>query len=127
VRSAIELGLLPEHLAALKTAYGEKMRAMCAALREFLPPGIEFRTPEGGYFIWLRLPEALDARALLEAAKARNVEFMPGTRFSSRGALTHFLRLSFAFYDAPDLRRGVERLAALIREQCSHARPDASR
>lgn len=115
VRSAIALGLLPGHLDFLRAVYGGKMRVMCAALREHLPPGVEFRTPEGGYFLWLKLPGALDAGALLEAARARHVDFMPGTRFSSRGALAGFLRLSFAFYDSPDLRQGVERLAAAMK------------
>jgi DNA-binding transcriptional MocR family regulator len=114
VRSAIELGLLSGHLAELKAAYAPRMQAMCAALREHLPGDIEFLTPEGGFFVWLSLPEAIEARVLLQAAKTRNVEFMPGPRFSSRGGLTHHLRLSFAFYDEPDLLQGIERLAAAI-------------
>nr|MCU0540425.1 hypothetical protein [Desulfobacterales bacterium] len=78
---------------------------------------IEFAAPEGGFFIWVRLPEGSDAQALLPLAQDRLVEFMPGPRFSSREGLGGFIRLSFAFYDPPELIAGVERLAAVIRSR----------
>jgi 2-aminoadipate transaminase len=117
VRSAIELGLLTAHLTRLRHTYSARMATMCAALRTHLAGRIAFVEPEGGFFIWVRLPEGTDAQALLPRAKAHQVEFVPGARFSSRGGLSDFMRLSFAFYDTPDLIAGVERLAAVIRSQ----------
>lgn len=114
VRSAMELGLLNKHLALLKDTYSRRMLAMCAALRRRLPASVRFTEPAGGFFIWLELPGEMDAAALLDKAIARKVEFMPGFKFSSRKELTNFLRLSFAYYDTPDLLEGVERLAAVI-------------
>ncbi len=114
VRSAIELGLLTAHLSRLRETYSERMAAMCAALRTHLSGRIEFIEPEGGVFIWVRLPEGTDAQELLARAKARHVEFVPGRRFSNREGLADFIRLSFAFYDTPELITGVERLAAVI-------------
>jgi 2-aminoadipate transaminase len=114
VRSALELGLLNENLARLKDIYSRRMLAMAAALRRRLPPSVRFVEPAGGFFIWLALPEGLDAGALLAKAIERKVEFMPGIQFSSRGELTNFLRLSFAYYETPDLLEGIERLAGAI-------------
>jgi DNA-binding transcriptional MocR family regulator len=114
VRSAMELGLVDENLSLLKQTYSRRMQAMCAALRSKLPASVHFTEPAGGFFIWLTLPEGMDAAALLARAVARNVEFMPGPKFSSRQGLKNCLRLSFAYYDTPDLLEGVERLAAVI-------------
>jgi len=116
VRSAVELGLLNENLARLKDTYSRRMQAMCAALRRRLPESVQFVDPAGGFFIWLALAAGMDADRLLAKAIERNVEFMPGFKFSSRQGLKNFLRLSFAYYDTPDLLEGVERLAAVIAE-----------
>lgn len=114
VLSALELGLVEKNLAAFKETYGRRMQAMCAALRDRLPQSARFIDPAGGFFIWVELPESADTLTLLTTALAQNVEFMPGARFSSRQGLKNCMRLSFAFYDTPDLLKGTERLAAVI-------------
>jgi DNA-binding transcriptional MocR family regulator len=114
VTSAMELGLLDENLTLLKDTYSRRMQAMCTALRRRLPESVQFADPAGGFFIWLALAEGMDAAGLLSKAIERNVEFMPGYKFSSREGLRNFMRLSFAYYDTPDLLEGVERLAAVI-------------
>jgi len=116
VRSAMELGLLNENLAHLKDTYSRRMQAMCAALRSQMPDSIRFTEPSGGFFLWLSLPEGRDTLEFLPKAKKRNVEFMPGPKFSSRQGLKNCLRLSFAYYDTPDLLKGIERLVAVIGE-----------
>ena len=117
VRSAMELGLMDENLAFLKETYSHRMQVMCAALRSRLPASVRFAEPAGGFFIWLVLPEGTDTLQLLPKAIERNVEFMPGPKFSSRQGLKNCLRLSFAYYDTPDLLEGIERLAAVIGER----------
>jgi DNA-binding transcriptional MocR family regulator len=116
VLSALELGLAEENLRLLKDTYSRRMQAMCAALRRRLPGSVRFTRPQGGFFVWLELPAGMDAGLLLPKAVARNVEFMPGAKFSSRASLKNFLRLSFAYYETPELLEGVERLAAVIAE-----------
>jgi DNA-binding transcriptional MocR family regulator len=114
VTGAMELGLLDENLALLKDTYSRRMQAMCTALRRRLPESVQFADPTGGFFIWLALAEGMDAAGLLAKAIERNVEFMPGHKFSSRQGLNNFLRLCFAYYDTPDLLEGVDRLSAVI-------------
>jgi DNA-binding transcriptional MocR family regulator len=103
------------NLELLKSTYARRMQSMCAALRSRLPGPVQFTDPAGGFFIWLTLPEGTDTPALLSKARKRNVEFMPGPRFSNRQALKNCLRLSFAYYDTPELIEGVERLSEAIR------------
>ena len=114
VRSALELGLAEENLRLLKDTYSRRMLAMCAALRRRLPETVRFTDPAGGFFVWLALPETMDTGDLLAKAITRNVEFMPGIKFSSREGLKNCLRLSFAYYEMPELLEGVERLAGVI-------------
>jgi 2-aminoadipate transaminase len=115
VQSVLELGLQDQHLVALRRAYLERATALGDALRRHLPPTIEFDAAGGGFFLWLRLPESLDARALLPIARAQHVGFQPGAAFSCTGALHNRARLCFAYYDCDDLRTGAIRLAAVLR------------
>jgi DNA-binding transcriptional MocR family regulator len=114
VRSALELGLVDDNLALLKETYSRRKLAMCEVLRRKMPASVRFTEPSGGFFVWLALPEGTDTVDLLPRAFERNVEFMPGPKFSSRLGLKNCLRLSFAYYDTPDLLEGIERLAAVI-------------
>lgn len=114
VRSALELGIQAEHLAQLKTIYRRRIVTMCRALRQQLPASVTFTEPDGGFFVWLCLPEDIDAGALVDDARRHNVGFEPGLSFSSRRQLRNYARLSFAYYDTAAIEEGVERLAQVI-------------
>jgi DNA-binding transcriptional MocR family regulator len=115
VQSALELGLQLDHLVNLKTMYGQRMVFLSAALRRHLGNFISFSEPSGGFFIWLRLPEQIDAQALLSEARQHNVGFQPGVRFSSQQSLKNYIRLCFSFYDTPELETAAGRLADVLR------------
>lgn len=116
VRSAIELGLQEQYLQQLRTLFAERITAMDAALRRELPSWVDFTTPTGGYFYWLRLPKEIDTNTLLPAAEAAQVGFRPGNKFSSVNGLRNYLRLSFSYFDQALLVEGVERLAAVLKQ-----------
>jgi DNA-binding transcriptional MocR family regulator len=115
VRVVLEEGWQDEYLAHLRTTYRERIQVLGAALRRELGDAAHFVEPQGGYFFWLRLAGQRDAAALLEQAAAYAVGFRPGVRFSSRAGLRHYLRLSFAYYDSPQLEEGARRLGRLVR------------
>lgn len=77
-------------------------------------PSLTFSEPDGGYFIWSRLPNGTDAEALLAKAEQHKVGFQPGIKFSSMKGLRNYLRFSFAYYGADDLVEGIERLAKVL-------------
>ena len=116
VRSAIETGLQQVHLEHLKTVYSKRMRALSYALRQHLPNTFSFTESGGGFFLWLGLPDGVDAEEVLHEARRQNVGFQPGGKFSSRQGLKKYLRLSFSFYDTPQLEEGVMRLAHVLKE-----------
>ncbi len=86
--------------------------AMLEALERELPDA-RWSRPQGGYFVWLELPEGADAGALLERATAAGVTFVPGADF---GGAPNTARLAFSFVSPDEIREGVRRLAALVRE-----------
>lgn len=116
MRSAIELGLLEKQLTNLKSVYHRRKIALCKALRELLPASIRFIEPDGGFFIWLEFSDNVDTEKLLAAARRHNVGFLPGFKFSGNRGLKNYLRLSFAYYDVPELTEGARRLGKVIAE-----------
>ncbi len=114
VRSMIELGLLEQYLAQLRTTFRRRAQALSEALSTLEPLGVTFEAPQGGYFVWVTLPPGVSSAALLEQAVRAGVRFQPGNRFSPDETQGQHARLCFAYYDEGDLREGVRRLAAAL-------------
>lgn len=112
VRSLLEMGWQDEFLAHLKAVYQSRAAALSRALRHHLPDDVQFVEPEGGFFIWARLPQVADTAVLLEGLRPYHVAYHPGRKFSAEQGLRQYLRLSFAFYDEAALEEGVRRLKA---------------
>ncbi len=117
VRSALELGLQQRHLDRLRQVYAGRLAALDTALQAELAGRLFYRRPQGGFFIWARLADGLDAEVLMATAQAHGVDFRPGVRFSSQGGLRDSVRLCFAYYDEERLAEGVIRLAEAIATQ----------
>lgn len=110
---------IPEHLdghiAELKRIYGGRREVMLAALAREMPEGVRWTTPDGGFFIWLTLPEGLDAGRLRPQARERGVEFLPGETCYADGSGKNTIRLSFSFADEPQIEEGIRILAEVVR------------
>jgi len=113
--SAIEMGLQHDQLTTLKTTYTKRKIALSHALEKHLPGSVRFAEPDGGFFIWLVFPEGLDSGAILAEARRNNVGYLPGVKFSSRRGLINCARLSFSYFDIPQLEEGAQRLAGVIK------------
>ncbi len=105
-------GNFEPNLERVSTLLCARRDAMLEALGRELPDA-RWSQPQGGYFIWLELPEGSDAGALLERATAAGVTFVPGTDF---GGAPNTARLAFSFVSPDEIKEGVRRLAALVRE-----------
>jgi 2-aminoadipate transaminase len=116
IRSAIELGLLEKQLINLKSVYRKRKIALSKALRELLPDSVHFVEPDGGFFIWLEFADHIDTVQMLAAARQHKVGFLPGIKFSSQNGLSNCARLSFAYFDIPELEEGARRLAKVLLE-----------
>lgn len=118
-----ESGRLEEHWQEVRRAGRERLRAVIDACERELPPGTRFTRPAGGMSLWVRLPEPLDAAALLDRAAAQGVAYLPGRYFAVAREERSSLRLSFAGLEPDEIRRGVAILGRLFREELGKARP----
>lgn len=97
--------------------YSGRRDAMLAALEQYLPEGISYTRPAGGFFIWLTLPEGIDTYALLQEGVQAGVIFIPGSAFSPGNPVSHTLRLAFCAVDEATITEGVKRLSMLLRRK----------
>ncbi|NJC68914.1 PLP-dependent aminotransferase family protein [Planosporangium thailandense] len=95
-------------------ALGERSRLLADALRKHLPDA-RFTEPDGGYFLWVDLPEDVDVDKLVPAATARGVAVVKGSDFLLEGG-RHSLRLAYSAVTSDQVEEGVRRLAAAVAE-----------
>jgi len=111
VHEFLRRGLLEPSLERVSGLLRERRDAMLEALDRELVGQARWNRPEGGYFLWLDLPEELDASELLGRAVEAGVTFVPGVDF---GGPPNSMRLAFSFVSPAEIDEGVSRLARLV-------------
>jgi 2-aminoadipate transaminase len=108
---------MDEHIARLIGVYREKRDTMLAGLEAGLGREASWTRPEGGFFVWVRLPAGTDPDRLRALAAERQVSYVAGPAFypADDGAGAEHLRLAFSFADVPGIAEGTVRLAEAIR------------
>jgi 2-aminoadipate transaminase len=106
-------GAITRSIETVKGALRERRDALCAALERELPEA-RFRPPEGGYFLWVDLPDGTDVAQLAAAAKERGLVFVPGTDFLLEGG-ERSLRLAYSGVTVDQIDEGIGRLADAYR------------
>jgi DNA-binding transcriptional MocR family regulator len=106
-----------DNLGALTEVYRGRRDAMFDALGEHFPSDAAWTTPQGGFYVWARLPSWIDTKAMLAAAVERRVAYVPGTAFYPDGRGTNELRLAFSHPPEGRIREGIARLGALIEDE----------
>lgn len=121
--AVLRMGLFDAHLQTLRASYRAKIDAILDAADRFLAPvgGIEWMRPEGGLYVWVRLPEHVDSGLrgpLFDRAVEEGVLYVPGEccyPAEGRPAARNMLRLSFGALSCARIRQGMEALARAIR------------
>ena len=113
-------------LGALVDVYRGRRDACLAALERHFPAGATWTRPAGGFYVWVTIPEA-DTKALLPAAVARGVAYVPGTAFYADGSGRDRLRLAFCYPPEDAIEEGVRRLGELLAGLPVEAAPADSR
>ncbi|MGS0688197.1 aminotransferase-like domain-containing protein [Nakamurella sp. GG22] len=99
---------------AYRQTYAERRDAMLTALEAHMPPGTTWTHPDGGFYVWVTLPEGFDAAAMLPRAVTARVAYVPGNAFYADGLGSRQLRLSYCFPTSERIVEGVRRLAGVL-------------
>ena len=97
--------------------YRRRRDVMLEALAEYLPREATWTEPNGGLFIWARMPDYIDTTDLLARALRENVAFVPGRAAYLDGRGGSEMRLNFSGITEDDIREGVRRIGKIVREQ----------
>jgi 2-aminoadipate transaminase len=114
-------GFLDQHVKLIRQVYRERRDAMLHALQEYFPPEVTWTHPKGGLFLWVTMPEGTDSQALLRAALAENVAFVPGDSFYPSTGSGHeggrHMRLNFSHSQPEQIHEGIRRLCVAVKRQ----------
>jgi 2-aminoadipate transaminase len=120
VAEVIKDGFLDRHVPTIRALYKAQCRAMLAALaQEMQGLDVQWNRPDGGMFLWVRLPEGMNAVALLPKAVDAGVAFVPGAAFYAQAPDPRTLRLSFVTSSEAQIHLGIAALAQAIRDMAS--------
>lgn len=102
------------HVQQLLAVYRRRRDTMVQVLRETLPPGVDFTHPQGGLFLWVELPDNIQANELLKECLKDNVAFVPGDSFFPNGGVKNTLRLNYSNMPEDRIEIGIKNLSAAI-------------
>lgn len=110
----LQHGGYDRHLRKLRYALEDQQRAMLGAIARYFPSQTRVSQPEGGYFLWLELPEQVDTLQLFKTALAQGISIAPGPIFSPTRRFRHCIRLNYggAWNDASD--KAMQALGRII-------------
>ena len=103
-----------EQIKDFRELYRERRDATLGALSAMMPPGCHWTRPAGGFYVWLRLPDGINAKAMLPRAISSRVAYVPGTGFYADGSGGQYARLCYSLPDPDRIGEGVRRLASVI-------------
>jgi len=117
---AIDRGVLDRNVKRVRELYRRRRDVMLAALERAFPDpdmGVGWTRPQGGLFLWVRLPHGLDSLQLLTEAIEQRVAFVPGAPFHPDGSGANTLRLNFSHADEAHIDEGIARLGRVVVRQ----------
>ncbi len=112
----LELNDIDVQIARIVETYRSRRDTAIRTMEEVFPDSIAFTRPQGGLFIWVELPEYLNARELLERCIEHNVAFVPGGAFFPNSSRENTLRINFSFMDEGLIEQGLTTMGEVIRE-----------
>jgi 2-aminoadipate transaminase len=110
-------GFLEQHVRKIRQVYHERRDVMLNAMARYFPEEIQWTRPQGGLFLWVTLPDYLDAAAILEKAVAHKVAFVPGTAFYPDGSGHNTCRFNFSNAQPEQIEAGIQRLGEVLAKE----------
>ncbi|MFL5761062.1 MAG: PLP-dependent aminotransferase family protein [Thermomicrobiales bacterium] len=117
---------LEDHIEKLKGIYQRRRDVMLDALDRHMPAGTTWTNPDGGFFIWVSFPEAIDAGRMLPQVRERGVDYLAGATCYADGSGTNQFRLSFSFTTEDQIKQGIAIIGEIAKGELLEARGGGS-
>jgi 2-aminoadipate transaminase len=114
-------GFLDQHVKHICDVYRERRDVMLESLEEYMPEGVTWTRPQGGLFLWVRVPESCDTTKMFPAAVRNKVAYVPGDSFHPNGGVFNTMRLNFSYCKPEIIVEGIARLGRMLKEELVHA------
>jgi 2-aminoadipate transaminase len=108
-------GQVEGHVREMLPVYSRRRDVMLAALAEHMPEGTTWTRPDGGLFLWARMPHGIDTQELLDHASRQKVAFVPGAPFWVNCDVRNTMRLNFSNSADEQIMEGIGRLGKLVK------------
>ncbi|MDX2415739.1 MAG: aminotransferase class I/II-fold pyridoxal phosphate-dependent enzyme, partial [Bacteroidales bacterium] len=112
----IRRGLLDKNLVNTINMYRRRRDIMLDSFNKYMPAGVSWTHPEGGLFLFITLPESMNADEVFKNAVEKNVAFVTGSVFYCDDTGKNTMRINFSFAGEDQIEVGIERLAGVIRD-----------
>ena len=111
-------------LKQIRDTYRARRDTMLAALEEEMPQGTHFTRPSGGMFVWVQMPQGVNAHALLDRCLKAKVAFVPGFAFFPENGMRNTARLNYSNLPPEKIRYGVRVFAQCLAEEMASCTPE---
>jgi len=113
----VSRGWLDDYVAVVRREYLKKKNAMISALEQYFPAGTSWTDPQGGLFVWVKVPEHIDTAAMLREAISAKVAYVAGIAFYPHRDDNCHIRLNFSAVDPEHITEGIHRLGDLLKSK----------
>ena len=118
VNDIAQRGILKVHVRRLREVYGKRRDTMLDALAELWPAECKWTRPQGGLFLWAKVPESIDTHLFFKKALEKKVAFVPGVNFYPNEQGGHnAMRLNFSNAPTEQIVAGIHRIGLALKEQ----------
>lgn len=126
--SFLRKGFYQSHLSKVQKEYKVKRDIMNEALKKYNPFNIQWYKPNGGFYIWCRLPDEIRQSVLIGKAAKKGISYIPGEAFSLDGAAyRNYIRLNYTYASHEQIVEGIKRLMEAVQESVSESTGSASK
>jgi DNA-binding transcriptional MocR family regulator len=109
-------GMLEKYVGKLRVIYKRRKETMAEAIRKYFPAEITWFEPEGGFYIWLKIPSKLDLISILKASIKKGAVFVVGKAFDPDGIDNSHLRLAYSHTPEDKIEKGIRILGETFKE-----------
>ncbi len=117
----LQHGGYDRHLRQLRATLAQHQQAVLGTIARHFPAGTRVTQPEGGYFLWVELPEQVDALALHRLALSQGISLAPGQLFSADRRFRHHVRINYGHPDHPGFQQALETVGTIAKALASAA------